>query len=176
MNISYLLSILDLYLLKEKDGYLIIEIDNILEIVKIKFSYSFDSTNKTFVKIDKKMFFENIKYFLNKIQGNLTIQDEKIKNINNQKIYQVIFSNQRNLSFINFKKEELKIIRSNLNSSKLDFDFNENINYNDVFELNKNNNLSFQMGFSSYMTLFIISIFLSDIFMISLFIFKVFIK
>ena len=52
MNIGYLLSILDLYLLKEKNGSLIIEVDNILDLVKVNFSYSFDSSNKTFVKIE----------------------------------------------------------------------------------------------------------------------------
>ena len=41
MNIGYLLSILDLYLIKEKNSSLIVEVDNRESLVKVDFCYSF---------------------------------------------------------------------------------------------------------------------------------------
>lgn len=176
MNVSYMMSILDLYLMKEKDGTLIIEVDNIEEIVKVKFCYAFDSTNRTFVKIDKKMFFDNINYFLKKVQGNLSVSGENLTNLNNKKIYRLIFNSKRTLSFVNFTNDELKLIRENLTNLKSDFIFQEEIStYDTKLTKNKQSNLSFSMGFSSYLTLFITSILFLDIFMISLWVFKVFI-
>ena len=61
MTISYLLSILDLYLLKEKDSQLLIEVDNEENLVRFNLTYSFDSINKTFVKVNKDLFFTNLK-------------------------------------------------------------------------------------------------------------------
>lgn len=177
MNISYLLSILDLYLLKEKNSTLVIEVDNILEIVKVKFYYSFDSSNKTFVKIDKKLFFDHILEFLQKIQGNLRVEGETLKTINNQPVYELVFTKQRKLSFINFTSDEMQLIRKNLNNLETEFDFKiEEITYDQQLVINKNNKLSFSMGFSSYVVLITTSVLFLDIFMISLWIFKVFIK
>ena len=59
MTIGYLLSVLDLYLLKEKNNTLLIQVDNKENLVKFNFTYSFDSINQTFVKIDKDLFFNN---------------------------------------------------------------------------------------------------------------------
>ena len=87
MTISYLLSILDLYLLKEKDNELLIEVDNEENIVRFNFTYSFDSINKTFVKINKDLFFTYLKEIILKIQSNLKLKEEKyeIKNTKNIK-------------------------------------------------------------------------------------------
>lgn len=178
MNIGYLLSILDLYLLKEKNGSLIIEVDNILDIVKVKFSYSFDSSNKTFVKIDKKIFFDNIYEFLRKIQGNLEIKNEVLIQDIKSREYKLTFDKNRNLSFINFSNKEIKLIRENLNEVKNDF----TLELSDVesYDKKKDNlsktKLSYSMGFTSYITLFLTSIWFLDVLMISLWIFKVFIK
>lgn len=178
MNIGYLLSILDLYLLKEKSGSLIIEVDNILDIVKVKFSYSFDSSNKTFVKIDKKMFFDNIYEFLSKIQGNLEIKNEVLIQDVKSREYKLTFDKNRNLSFINFSNKEIKLIRENLNEVKNDFtlEISDIESYDKKKEKIAKTKLSYSMGFTSYITLFITSIWFLDVLMISLWIFKVFIK
>lgn len=178
MNIGYLLSILDLYLLKEKNGSLIIEVDNILDLVKVNFSYSFDSSNKTFVKIDKKMFFDNIYEFLVKIQGNLEIKSELLIEDSKKREYKIIFDKNRNLSFINFSNQEIKVVRENLNEVKNDFtlDFVKVESYDEKKEVLSKSKLSFSMGFTSYITLFITSIWFLDVFMISLWVFKLFIK
>ena len=87
MTISYLLSILDLYLLKEKDNELLIEVDNEENLVRFNFTYSFDSINKTFVKINKDLFFTNLKEIILKIQSNLKLKEEKYEIKNNKNIY-----------------------------------------------------------------------------------------
>lgn len=176
MNVGYMMSILDLYLMKEKNGTLIIEVDNIEEIVKVKFCYAFDSTNKTFVKLDKKLFFDNINYFLKKVQGNLIVQTENLTTLNNKKIYKLVFDSNRCLSFVNFQNTELKLIRENLTNLKSDFTLDSEINnYDTKLTQNKQTSLAFSMGFSSYLTLFLTSILFLDIFMISLWVFKIFI-
>ena len=76
MTISYLLSILDLYLLKEKDNELLIEVDNEENLVRFNLTYSFDSINKTFVKINKDLFITNLKEIILKIQSNLKLKEE----------------------------------------------------------------------------------------------------
>lgn len=176
MNIGYLLSILDLYILKEKNGCLVIEVDNVLELVKVKFCYSFDTPNKTFVKIKKEIFFDNIEEFLKKIQGNLNIKKENISNLDNKNTYQITFDSNRKLSFVNFSNEELSLIRKNLKNIENDFSFVVENNYYKVYQENKKNNLSFSMGFTTYITLFITSILFLDIFILSLLVFKVFIN
>lgn len=190
MNISYLLSVLDLYLMKEKNSKLIIEVNNQEEIVKINFCYSFDTSNKTFVKINKQLFFDNLKEFLKKVQGNLQLDNEFM---NNSKTYSLTFSSQRDLSFVNFTLEEIKLIRSYLENPKENFNLeientsnrnnfqsksisNPNDTYTQKQISNQNKKLSFSMGFSSYMILLISAIWFLDILMISLWIFKVFIK
>jgi hypothetical protein len=184
MNISYLLSVLDLYLLNEKNNSLIIEVinnnnnNNNNNLVKVNFSYSTSSLNKTFIKIDKSIFFQNIGHFLEKVQGNLLVIDESIKNINNQNNYIVTFNGNRKLFFVNFSDIELNKIRLGFKDLKSEFMFNkieikDDKSYDKKLEENRSNaKLKFSMGFSTYITLFITAIWFLDIFMIALWIFK----
>ncbi len=173
MNISYLLSVLDLYLLNEKEKSLVINILDKENLVKIDFSYNINSPNKTFLKIDKNIFFENINYFLNKIQSNLEIKEEGIDN----KIYKVIFDNNRQISFINFTQEELEIIRKSFktntefNFDKINLKKDDN-SFNNILEKNIKTQTKFSMGFGTYITIFLTAIWFLDIFMIALWIFK----
>ena len=179
MNSSYLLSILDLYLLKENNGSLIIEVLKEEELIKVDFCYSTSKNQKTFLKLDKKVFFDSLKLFLSKVQGNFQVVDETLLETNKQKSYTITFDNNRKLTFINFSVEEFEMIRSNLSNLESEFQFEkvqeeQELSYTEKFNLSKN--LSFSMGFSTYLTLFISAIWFLDIFMISLWIFKAFIK
>ena len=131
MNLNYLLSIIDLYLLKEIDDHLVINVYN-SDIIKLECFYASSSLNKTYVKIDKNVFFDNINYILKKIQGNLNIKNESYENDD----YKVIFDNNRQIEFINFNSDVLSKIRDNL-SNKDKFEL---INENTSEEIKKINN------------------------------------
>ena len=64
MSISYLLSILDLYTMKEKNSSLIIEVLNNEDLVKVNFCYTNDTFNKTFFKVSKDVLFTNLKFLM----------------------------------------------------------------------------------------------------------------
>ena len=175
MTISYLLSILDLYLLKEKDNELLIEVDNEENLVRFNLTYSFDSINKTFVKINKDLFFTYLKEIILKIQSNLKLKEEKYEIKNNKNIYTFNYEERRIITFIGFSKKEMLKIRESFNDLSDNFDFNINDSYDQIL-VNKPEKLQFSMGFSNYMSLFLSSIFFLDILMISLWIFKAFLR
>ena len=175
MTISYLLSILDLYLLKEKDSQLLIEVDNEENLVRFNITYSFDSINKTFVKINKDLFFTNLKEIILKIQSNLKLEEEKFVIKNNKNIYTFNYEEKRIITFVGFSKKEMLKIRESFNDLSDNFDFNINDSYDQIL-VNKPEKLQFSMGFSNYMSLFLSSIFFLDILMISLWIFKAFLR
>ena len=175
MTISYLLSILDLYLLKEKDNELLIEVDNEENLVRFNLTYSFDSINKTFVKINKDLFFTYLKEIILKIQSNLKLKEEKYEIKNTKNIYTFNYEERRIITFIGFSKKEMLKIRESFNDLSDNFDFNINDSYDQIL-VNKPEKLQFSMGFSNYMSLFLSSIFFLDILMISLWIFKAFLR
>ncbi len=172
MDLNYLLSILDLYLLKEQSDHLIIEIhDN--NIIKVECSYASSKINKTYVKIDKNIFFDNLNFIISKIQSNLNIKNE----VYNDNIYKVIFDNNREISFIKFNNKDLINIRNSFNNTIDNFSFEKievdnNINYNKIYKETKKNKFSYSLGFSSFMTIFLTSIWFLDILLIALWIFK----
>lgn len=175
MSISYLLSILDLYTMKEKNSSLIIEVLNNEDLVKVNFCYTGDTSNKTFVKVSKDVFFTNLKFIVEKLEPNLEVLNENLLNNN----YEVIFKNKRKISFLKFSKEEIQKIRANLNIVEEKIDDKKETNfYDEQFLKNKNTSLkiSLSMGFSNYMILFISAIWFLDILMIALLVFKLFIK
>lgn len=175
MSISYLLSILDLYTMKEKNNSLIIEVLNNEDLVKVNFCYTGDTSNKTFVKVSKNIFFTNLKFIMEKLESNLEVLNENLLNNN----YEVIFKNKRKISFLRFSKEEIQKIRANLNIVEEKIDDKKETNfYDEQFLKNKNTSLkiSLSMGFSNYMVLFISAIWFLDILMIALLVFKLFIK
>lgn len=180
MDVSYLLSVLDLYLMKEKDFKTIIQVNNIENIVKFEFSYSFDLHNKTFVKIKKELFFENIKYIIEKIQGTLEIEEESLTNVDLKNTYTFLFKNKRKIVFINFTEEELHIIRNQFSNLTLDYQTivldSKKDSYNDKLKEVPKIKLAYSFGFSSYLTLLLTSVWFLDVFMISLFVFKLFIS
>ena len=171
MNISYLLNILDLYLLKEQDDPLIIDVHKKNNLIKVEFSYLSSYVNKTFIKLEEKEFFLDIKNILNKIQGNYLVVNEEL----NDNVYKVTLDNERQISFIDFDTDTLEDIRKNFNNLNTEFIFNkivEEVTYDEIYEENKEFKPSFSFGFSSFITIFLTSIWFLDIFMIALWIFK----
>ena len=180
MSISYLLSILELYLSnlsKTNNSELLIEVDNEKSMIKFNFYYSFDTINKTYVTIKKETFFANLKEIMQKIKANLNLEIEKLEVINQKKHYIINFSNQRIVTFLNFSKEEMKLIRDSFTniSEKFDFDIKNDTYDKKILTINSPK-LKFSMGFATYMSIFLSSIFLLDILMIALWIFKAFIS
>lgn len=167
MNINYLLSILDLYLLKQKEQILIIQVDNQTNQVKINFSYSNDYFNKTFVKISKEEFFTNIELIQTKIKANYNLKEEKYFNNNYLLDYEM-----RKINFFNFSLEELKKIhQAFFQNDDFTFELENNQTYENI-QKQQTPKLGFSMGFASYLTLLISSVFFLDIFMIALLVFS----
>lgn len=175
MNISYLLSVIDLYLKKPHEK-LNIEVIKYDEYVKFNFFYDSSSINKTYISVDMNTFWSFAKNILSSIQNKNTIDEELI---DENKNYVVKFKN-REVTFSWFKNEELEKIRANFNTNNKEFIFNkidedeikEIERYEDKLKYNKNYKLSFSMGFTSFMTIFLSAIWFLDIFMIALWVFK----
>ena len=174
MNISYLLNILNLYVSKEENDALVVEVHNNKNNVKIEFSYLSMYVNKTYVNLNKTEFLDNLDKILFKIQGNSLISNESYKD----KKYKVMLDNKRQINFFDFTIEEFENIRSNFNNLKTIFIFqnisnNEPITYDEMYKETKRFVPKFSFGFSGFITIFLTAIWFLDIFMIALWIFKV---
>ncbi len=191
MNMAYLLSVLDLYLNKERSGNTIVEIKNQNDLVEVSLSYSFDHINKTILKVSKSEFQSRVLELITKMKGDKEIEKEGLVMYGMDKIYNINFLIGRKLSFINFDDSDLKLMGCNLvnvtnnivseivtpkvenveNIVIEDVDEIDN-NYEELMNKNKKTRFAFSLGFSSFATLFIIAIWFLDIFMIALWIFK----
>ena len=189
MNTSYLLSVLDLYLEKEQNGNMIIEVQDVGNFIKFDFSYTFDHTNRTSIKVDKQEFMGRIGEFINKIQSDLEVSNENLVNYSNQTIYTIDLSTGRKISFTNFSDDNINLIRGSfknmeqkvlektlvnvpeLDNLVIDIDEEEE-SYEEMLEKNIQKRPAFSFGFTSFATLFITAIWFLDIFMIALWIFK----
>lgn len=175
MNMNYLISVINLYLSKEKNNYLIIELSNTDDNIKISLSYSNSYNDKTYIKINKNLFYKDINLLINTIQSNVVINEEKI----DENVYSVIFKNNRTIKFINFSNDDIISIRNNFNFTNyehlydLKLTSSEDKNYDEIYKENKNTNLKFSFGFGSFITIFLTSIWFLDIFMIALWVFKI---
>ena len=174
MDISYLLSVLDLYLLKEKNSKIVVQVNNLENTVRVEFSYSSDLNNTTFVKISKESFFLNLKFILSKIENSLKVTKEDISEENK---YSLIFSNERKIIFVNFKIDDIKLIKSYLEIQETSNNLVLDESYDLKLENIKVNKLRLaNLGFSSYLTLLLTSVWFLNVFVISLWIFKSFIR
>ncbi len=77
MNISYLISVLDLYL-KKTNEQLNIEIIKYNGYIKFNFYYDSSSINKTYISVDNDSFEKFSKILFSKIQKNDVIIEELI--------------------------------------------------------------------------------------------------
>jgi len=181
---NYLISILNLYLSKENNDFLIVELNNVNDYVKIALSYTNSFHDKTYIKLKKEIFFKDVRLFVEKIQGNLTIKEEIIDNNK----YGIIFSNNRKLEFEFFSASDIQIIRSYINFMNYEslYDINtvnnnisiDNVNddksYNEIYQEGLKSNMRYSFGFTGFITILLTSVWFLDIFMIALWIFKAF--
>ena len=174
MNISYLISVLDLYL-KKTNEKLNIEMIKYDEYIKFNFFYDSSSINKTYISVDIDSFNRFSKILFSKMKKNEDIVEELIDDNNN---YVIKFKN-RTITFCWFEKNELENIRSYFDIKNKSFTFDKvmsnEIITNEKYEdkvVNKNHKFAFSMGFSSFITIFLSAIWFLDIFMIALWIFK----
>lgn len=181
MNISYFMSVLELYLAKEKEyktNLNIIKCQN--EKIKINFTMNHDlnETTSFFVLYDNFMEKDNLSTFLQTYKNGLIIIDEKYEydKLSETCYYCIILSNGRILSFKNFTLEEINNIRNyvyNINyypeEIKVVLDEEEKSGY-----YHRNFALG-TTGFTSFLTLFVVIFVIVNVLVITLWIFNNFI-
>ena len=171
---NYLISILNLYLSRENSNPLIIELKKMNDTIKIELSYSNSYRDKTFIKLNKDVFFKDVKLFVLKIQENLNVKEELIE----KDKYGIIFNNNRQISFIDFDANDIELIRQDINFTNYESLYNLNLNndndksYDEIYNDNKQGEMKYSFGFTSFITVFLTAIWFLDIFMIALWIFK----
>ena len=178
MNIEYLYSIIDLYLKNEDENskaHLNIQKkDN-----DIEFSFAMRSSpDKTNFLLPLDLVNNYWYTFLNKYKSDLLIIDEKYEydKVNNTCYYYVLFKNGRVLSFNGFNIMEINSLRNCLYTIRINSD-EIRVKTDEEIEPKYKPQLNLQVaGFSSFKTLFFITLFILDIFMVSLWICKLLMK
>lgn len=179
MNISYLYSIINLYLKKEIDNKKTnLNIKKINDNVECNFTMKL-SSDKTNFLVPLNDYNLNLSDILKKYKEDLMIIDEKYSydNSNNTCYYYVLFNSGRTLSFNGFTVQEMNFVRNILYDIKI----NQNEIRLDALEEKKE--MAYkprvrlqQAGFSSYATLFLVVIFFATVLVISLLVFKSFLN
>ena len=179
MDIEYLYSIVDLYLKNEDEHNKVnLNIQKKHEDIVFSFTMRKDNPDKTSIKIPLEKFNKHWYTFLNKYKGELLIIDEKYDydKVKDTCYYYVLFKNGRIISFNDFSIMEINNLRNCLYQIR----YNQEeirVNLDDHKEMAYQPRLNLQTaGFSSYKTLFFVTIFLLDVFFISLWICKLLMK
>lgn len=178
MNISYFMSVLELYLTKEKEHKTNLKITKHQnEKIKINFTMNHDlnETTNFFVLYEDFMENDNLCEFLQKYKSNLIILDEKYEYDKLSEIcyYAITLANGRTLSFKNFTLDEVNRIRNLI----------YNINYHPeeikivLDEFDKSGYyipklLLGQTGFVSYLTLFLVVLAIFGILLFAILVFN----
>ena len=181
MNIDYLMSILELYKTKEIDRSTNLCFTKYINNkIRVDFKMNnIDSPDATsfFMEYDTLMDDTNLKNVLNNYkQGNIII-DEKYEydKLHETCYYYALFNNSRNISFKNFKLEEINHIRNLMYN--VNFNLNE-ITINDNEEEKSGYYQSFRLseaGFTGFLSMAFIALLLFNVLIIALWIFKNFI-
>lgn len=181
MNISYFISVLTLYLNKEKESCTNLNIKKEKdEKIKVNFTMNNDlnETTSIFILYDDFMEQNNLQYFLQTYKGNLIIIDEKYEydRLSETCYYCIILSNGRILSFKNFTLNEINNIRNlvyNIDyhpeEIKVVLDDNQKDGYY------RPRMLLGQTGFASFLTLSVVILIIFNVFVLALWIFDNFI-
>lgn len=178
MNLGYFMSVLELYLQKEKEfktNLSIIKYQNNKIKVNFTMNHDLNETTSFFVEYDSFMNEENLRDLFRNYKQNLIIIDEKYEydKLHETCYYCIMLSNSRILSFKNFSLEEVNHIRNlvynikhNQEQIKILLDEEEKTGYY------QRSLLLGQTGFASFLTVFVIVIWILNVFIISLWIFK----
>lgn len=181
MNLSYFMSVLELYLNKEKEyktNLSISKYPNSRVMVNFTMNHDLNETTSFYLEYDSFMEKDNLCLVLDKYKANLIIIDEKYEydKLHETCYYCIMLSNSRILSFKNFSLEEVNYIRNlvydikyNPNEIKIILDEEQKNGY---YQPRK---LLGETGFVNYLTMFTIVIWLLNVLIISLWVFKNFI-
>ena len=180
MNIGYLYSIIDLYLKNEDDkNRVCLNIQKEDNNIKFNFTMRYDNPDKTTFLIPIEIVNNYWYDFLNKYKEDLLIIDEKYEydKVKNTCYYYVLFKNGRTLTFNGFTIIEINGIRNCLYTIRINSsEIRVNLEEKELTFKPKSNVLLQQAGFSSFKTIFFISLFILDVFVVSLWICKLFMK
>ena len=179
MNIEYLYGIIDLYLKNEdehnKANLNIQKKDN-----KIEFNFTMrkDNPDKTTFMLPLEMVNKYWYDFLNKFKDEQMIIDERYDydKVKETCYYYVLFKNGRIISFNDFTIMEVNSLRNCLYTIRIDQE-EIRVNLDDKKEMAYQPKLNLQTaGFSSFKTIFFITLFILDILVLSLWICKLLMK
>ena len=173
MDINYLNSIVNLYLMKENNDK-----RTNLSLVKdndqIKFSFNMDKDNidvtSFIISYDELFKNDNIKTLIQNYKDKTIVIDEKFDN----KVYSILLNNGRRISFENFSVIELNDIRNIIYDIKfqkeeirIDFLDDEDIDNKYYYTLRPT-------GFANFKTIILIAVCFLVVFIVSLWLFNVF--
>ena len=180
MNISYLYSIISLYLKKEIDNKrTVLNIKKLDNNIEFSFNTKNNNEDKTTFVISSDEYNQYQIDLLKCFKEDLMIIDEKYSydNVTSTCYYYVLFNTGRSITFNGFTILEMNNVRNIL------YDIKINQNEVRVEEIEKSKEMAYkprlrlaQAGFSSYATLFLVVIFFLAVLIISLFVFKSFIN
>lgn len=179
MDIGYLYSIIDLYLNNENDSNkTALSIQKNDDNIEFRFTMRHDNPDKTIFTLPTIVVNDYWYKFLNKYKADLMIIDEKYEydKVKETCYYYVLLQNGRTISFDGFSVIEINGIRNCLYTIRIDSD-EIRVNKDEEIEPKYKPQLNLQVaGFSSYKTLFFITLFILDIFMVSLWVCKLLMK
>lgn len=173
MDINYLNSIVNLYLMKENNDK-----RTNLSLVKdndqIKFSFNMDKDNidvtSFIISYDELFKNDNIKTLIQNYKDKTIVIDEKFDN----KVYSILLNNGRRITFENFSVIELNDIRNIIYDIKfqkeeirIDFLDDEDIDNKYYYTLKPT-------GFANFKTILVIAVCFLVVFIVSLWLFNVF--
>lgn len=178
MNLNYFMSVLELYLNKEKEhktNLSIIKYQNNKIKVAFTMNHDLNETTTFFVAYDAFMETDNLSNLFKQYKDDLIIIDEKYEydKLNELCYYCIMLSNGRIMSFKNFSLEEVNNIRNlvynikyNPNEIKIVLEKEEKVGYyHPNFALG-------QTGFVSFLTFFVVVLGILNVLIITLWVFK----
>ena len=178
MNINYLFSVLNLYLSKENNNHIILDISR-SNYYTFSLSMSDSSTDITKVIInDEDITIKLFEDLINKIKESSISIDDKYDCVSDNIItYHVTLNNGREIIFNNFTKEEINLFRNIIyHISIYDKDMKVKLDKdNDLSQIPYNLRLK-QAGSTSLISIVLVLLWIVDIIFITLWIFKQFIK
>ena len=177
MDIKYLYSIIELYFKNEKKNYKTnLNIKKNDDQILFSFNMNETDTEKTSFSLPYDDVIREISKVLDIYKQNMLIIKEEYFNKNNPQ-YRVVLQNGRVLSFDGFSVLEINNLRNALYNITIDKEEIrlDKINSERKMAYNPNYRLA-QAGFTSYYTLFLVALYLTDAFLIALWVFKLIIK
>ncbi|MBP5684012.1 MAG: hypothetical protein J6X02_01995 [Bacilli bacterium] len=175
MNTNYLYSVLNLYLNSEKNGHMILTISRNEDYI---FAFNMEGKKSDVTRViirDEDTTIELLQDIISKIKDDSICIDDNYDYNEEKKVckYDAILNNGRKIIFKNFTLEEINVFRNMIYNISA-YDDQMKVELSEEKEISKipyNVRLR-QAGFSTYVTIFLVLIWLADIIVIALWIFK----